>query len=222
MLMLTLEKVTKVYQHQRGVITVLKDLDFTVKTSEKVAILGPSGSGKSTLLSLLSGLDRPTQGSVKLLDQDLGVLDEKQVTKLRAKTIGIVFQQFHLMSHLTALENVALPLRILRREAPYEKATKALEQVGLGSRLNHFPHQMSGGECQRTALARAIVTEPPLILADEPSGNLDSQTGEFVMKILFDLVSQTKSTLILVTHNEALSQWCSRRLLLKGGTLHAV
>lgn len=220
--MLTLEKVTKVYEHQRGVITVLQDLDFAVRPAEKVAILGPSGSGKSTLLSLLSGLDRPTQGTVKLLDQDLGAMEEKQVTKLRAKTIGIVFQQFHLMSHLTALENVALPLRILRRTTPYEKATQALEQVGLGSRLNHFPHQMSGGECQRTALARAIVTEPPLILADEPSGNLDSQTGDFVMKILFDLVSQTKSTLILVTHNEALSQWCSRRLLLKGGKLHEV
>jgi putative ABC transport system ATP-binding protein len=126
------------------------------------------------------------------------------------------------MSHLTAQENVALPLRIMEVDAPYPKAQAALEKVGLGSRLDHFPHQMSGGECQRTAIARAMVGEPALILADEPSGNLDSVTGDSVMKTLFEMVDQTKSTLVLVTHNEALAKWCSRRLLLKGGKLHAI
>ena len=218
--MLELKGIHKSYQHQRGPVPVLRDLDFSVKKGEKVAILGPSGSGKSTLLSLLSGLDQPTGGKILLNGQDLAHLGERALTQLRAENLGIVFQQFHLMSHLTALENVALPLRILRRDEPFARAERALARVGLEGRLDHFPHQMSGGECQRTAIARAMVAEPPLILADEPSGNLDGRTGDAVMKILFDCVNDTQSTLILVTHNETLATWCSRRLLLKGGQLH--
>lgn len=218
--MLQLKGIQKSYQHERGPVPVLSMLEFSVKPGEKVAILGPSGSGKSTLLSLLAGLDQPTSGQVLLRGQDLSLLSEKALTHLRAETLGIVFQQFHLMSHLTALENVALPLRILRRQNPFAQAQKALERVGLKDRLDHFPHQMSGGECQRTAIARAMVAEPPLILADEPSGNLDSKTGDSVMKILFDCVTEAKSTLILVTHNESLAAWCSRKLILRGGQLH--
>jgi putative ABC transport system ATP-binding protein len=218
--MLELHDIYKSYQHQRGAVPVLSGLHFSVKNGEKVAILGPSGSGKSTLLSLLAGLDQPNSGRILLKGHDLGKMDERTLTQLRAENLGIVFQQFHLMSHLTALENVALPLRILGKGEAFARAERALERVGLKARLDHFPHEMSGGECQRTAIARAMVAEPPLILADEPSGNLDTRTGDSVMKILFDCVSETKSTLILVTHNEHLASWCSRKLLLKGGQLH--
>ena len=218
--MLQLEKISKVYPHGSGTIEVLKDLSVSIKKGERIAILGPSGSGKSTLLALLGGLDRPTTGRLLLDGQDLGVCGEEELTALRAKKISIVFQQFHLMAHLTALENVSLPLKILKRPHPSETAAEALTKVGLGSRLDHFPHELSGGECQRTAIARALVTRPSLLLADEPSGNLDVATGDQVMKLLFELVEQAGTTLVLVTHNATLADWCDRKLLLKDGTLH--
>ena len=217
--MLKLTGLSKSYPHSSGPIAVLTGIDAEVKTGERVAVLGPSGSGKSTLLALLSGLDQPTSGTIELAGTVLGSLSERQLTSYRARYLGIVFQQFHLMAHLSALENVMLPLRIAGLHDVGPRATEALNDVGLGHRLSHRPQQLSGGECQRVAIARAIVGEPALILADEPSGNLDSKTGEQVMTLLFDLVRQRHSTLVLVTHNEHLASWCDRRLLLNGGRL---
>lgn len=218
--MLQLRDVCKSYAHGSGTIDVLHHLHLDIQKGERVAILGPSGSGKSTLLALLGGLDRPTSGQLLLDGHDLSHSSEEALTRLRARMISIVFQQFHLMSHLTALENVSLPLKILRRPDPTKTAAAALSQVGLGARLGHFPHEMSGGECQRTAIARAMVTRPSLLLADEPSGNLDTATGDQVMKLLFELVASSGTTLVLVTHNATLAAWCDRKLLLKGGQLH--
>jgi len=217
--MLEAQAVSKYYPHSGGKIDVLNELTFKVHDGEKVAIIGPSGSGKSTLLSLLAGLDRPNSGSIKVNNDDIAVMTEQEVTAFRAKNIGIVFQQFHLMSHFTALENVALPLQIAGNQSPWEAAEEALKAVGLGSRLRHFPFQMSGGECQRVAIARAMVSRPPLILADEPSGNLDMNTGNQVMDLLFDVLKESSASLILVTHNEDLAKKCDRVLSLKAGKL---
>lgn len=217
--LLHLHNLQKSYQHPAGSIVVLNGVNAEVNAGETVAILGPSGSGKSTLLSLLAGLDRPSAGHIKLLGDDIGKMPEKQLATFRARHLGIVFQQFHLMSHLSARENVALPLKIAGKRDAADKAAEALAAVGLGHRMAHFPHELSGGECQRVAIARALIGRPPLILADEPSGNLDTKTGEQVMRLLFNLVREHKSTLILVTHNEDLSRWCDRRLTLQQGTL---
>jgi putative ABC transport system ATP-binding protein len=216
---LALKGLSKSYDHPAGPVPVLTDLSATVSKGERVAVIGPSGSGKSTLLSLLAGLDRPTAGQILLLSQDIGRMSERELTQFRARHLGIVFQQFHLMSHLTAAENVALPLRIAGDGEATEKAAASLDRVGLGQRLKHFPHELSGGECQRVAIARAMIGRPPLILADEPSGNLDARTGQQVMRMLFDLVQAEGATLILVTHNEELARWCDRRLTLSQGRL---
>jgi putative ABC transport system ATP-binding protein len=226
--MLRLSGIRKSYAHPAGEVQVLTDVNAEVRCQQRVAIVGPSGSGKSTLLALLAGLDRPTGGRIELDGRDLGPLSERELTAFRARTLGIVFQQFHLMAHLTAQENVALPLRIAARDgggsakAAAAKAAEALAQVGLGHRLTHAPHELSGGECQRVAIARALVGEPPVLLADEPSGNLDTKTGEQVMSLLFELVAARGSTLVLVTHNEELAGRCDRRLVLGGGRLTEV
>lgn len=217
--MLEAKSVAKFYAHSGGLINVLNDLSFSVKSREKVAIIGPSGSGKSTLLSLLAGLDRPDQGSIVINSSDIAGMSEQEVTDFRAKNIGIVFQQFHLMSHFTALENIALPLQIAGRQDPWGPAEEALKAVGLGERMGHFPFQLSGGESQRVAIARAIVGRPPLILADEPSGNLDTATGNQVMDLLFAVIAESSASLILVTHNEDLAKKCDRVLSLRGGKL---
>lgn len=198
-------------------IQVLKDLNLQMERGDTLAILGQSGSGKSTLLTLLAGLDGPTSGSIVLNDQDMQQLSEEQLSKFRAQNIGIIFQQFHLMSHLTALENVSLPLDLFRDKAAATKANEALEQVGLGKRKDHFPHQMSGGECQRVAIARAMVVRPSILLADEPTGNLDSSTGAYVSDMIFDLVKEHQMTLLFVTHNEQLAKRCNREQRLQGG-----
>lgn len=216
---LSLIDIDKSFEHPSGQIKVLKQCQLEVQQGETLAILGPSGSGKSTLLSILAGLDRPSSGRVEVMGQDLGTMSEAQLTQHRAQYMGIVFQQFHLMQHLTALENVALPLEILKRHEAQNLAQQALASVGLDHRLQHHPHECSGGECQRMAIARAIAVSPNIILADEPSGNLDEQTGEQVMQLLFDLVEQTKATLILVTHNKELAQQCQRQLTLSQGKL---
>ncbi len=198
-------------------VEVLKDLNMSMEAGETVAILGQSGSGKSTLLTLLAGLDNPSSGEILLNEQNMQSLNEEELSKFRALNIGIIFQQFHLMSHLTALENVSLPLDLFKDDASTDKAKEALEQVGLGHRIDHFPHQLSGGECQRVAIARAMVVRPSILLADEPTGNLDNSTGELISDMIFDLVSKHNMTLLFVTHNEELALRCGRQLRLQGG-----
>ena len=213
------ENVKKSYTHSGTLVDILRGVNTTIKSGETVAILGPSGSGKSTLLALLAGLDSPTSGHVYLDGVQIDSLGEKERTAFRGSHLGIVFQQFHLMTHMSALENVALPLRLLGREEVGLKAARALEAVGLGKRGSHLPKELSGGECQRVAIARAMVTRPAVLLADEPSGNLDLRTGASVMDLLFKQTAEIRSTLILVTHDPNLAQRCQRQLLLKDGLL---
>lgn len=202
-----------------GDIDILKNLELSVPLNRIVAILGPSGAGKSTLLSLLAGLDRPTSGSVEIFGETVSTMSERRLSQFRAGKVGFVFQQFHLMGQLTALENVALPLQIRGDSEAFEKAEQALAHVGLAHRLKHLPHQLSGGECQRVAIARAFVVEPPLIFADEPSGNLDTKTGTPIMELLFDMTRRAQKNLLLVTHNEDLARLCQERFLLVDGKL---
>lgn len=209
--------VSKSYFQGEREVPVLKDLNLEVQEGETVAIVGPSGSGKSTLLGLLAGLDRPSSGTLSIKGQDLARLSLSELATFRARHIGIVFQQFHLLPHLTALENVELPLQIQGKTSSSSLAKELLNQVGLSHRLDHFPSEMSGGENQRVALARALVVEPSIVLADEPSGNLDEATSETVMNLLFELVKRHKSTLLLVTHNLELAERCGRQMNLKGG-----
>ena len=219
-ILLRLNQVSKSFEQGRQKIEVLDHLDFIVERGETVSILGQSGSGKSTLLSLLAGLDHPDEGTVEVKGEDLAKLSQDQLSKFRSKNLGIVFQQYHLMSNLTALENVGIPLELQEKSDFTEPAMLALDQVGLSDRLNHFPSQLSGGECQRVALARAIVSEPSFILADEPSGNLDRKTGGEIMDLLFRLCREKEQSLILVTHNQELAQSCDRSLVLSDGHLN--
>lgn len=218
---------SKTYSQADTPIEVLKGLELKVKEGETIAILGQSGSGKSTFLSLLAGLDRPTQGTVTLAGQSIFDLNERDLARFRSKNLGIVFQQFHLMSYLTALENVSLPLEIAQntRQAirslpgPATQAREALKKVGLTHRLHHLPQHLSGGEKQRVAIARALIVEPKLLLADEPSGSLDPKTGEEVMEVLFQQARSFRMAMILVTHNSSLAQKCDRQLRLLDGKL---
>lgn len=203
-------------------IHVLKDLALDVHAGESVAIVGPSGCGKSTLLSLLAGLDRSSMGSIEVMGRDMSQLNESQLAVFRGKHLGIVFQQFHLMPSLTAIENVSLPLEIAGDSAAHTKSLEGLMAVELGHRLTHLPKNLSGGECQRVAIARALVTRPSLLLADEPSGNLDPQTGAQITDLLFDIAARHKMTMILVTHNMELARRCNRQLMMKSGLLTAV
>jgi putative ABC transport system ATP-binding protein len=220
---LTLEvnHLRKSFRQGETEITVIHDLALSVGKGETLAILGKSGSGKSTLLSLLSGLDSPDGGEVLLEGVDIAHLPEEKLLKIRNEKIGIVFQQFHLFPELTALENAAIPLELRGDPEAEAKARAALEAVGLGHRLEHTPDRLSGGEKQRVAIARAFVGEPALLLADEPSGNLDAKTGEEVMDLLFDRVRERGMTLILVTHDEALAGRCARRVVLDRGVIGA-
>jgi len=218
-MILQARNLSKHYDQAGSRIEILKDLSLEVTAGETVAILGESGSGKSTLLSLLAGLDRPDRGEIILGGTNLNDLDEDGLSAFRGRELGIVFQQFHLMSTLSALENISLPLEIAGDAKAQSKAREALMAVGLSHRATHLPHQMSGGECQRVAIARAFVTNPRLLLADEPSGNLDTETGDSVMKLLFDLVKSRGMTLVLVTHNQPLADRCQRRVRLRDGKL---
>ena len=200
-------------------LTILEDIGFRIAPGEAVAIVGASGSGKSTLLSLLAGLDAPTSGSVSLGEVRLSALDEDGRAKLRGERIGFVFQSFQLLPALTALENVMLPLE-LRGDRDAETPARAiLARVGLAERLDHYPKQLSGGEQQRVALARAFVTRPALLFADEPTGNLDTATGQAIIDLLFELNQQLGTTLVLVTHDEQLAARCGRTLRLVAGRL---
>lgn len=195
-------------------ISAVKNISFSMNEKETLAIVGPSGSGKTTLLCLLSGLEQPTQGSIDVQGQCLTSMTERELSAFRAKNMGIVFQQFHLMPHLTAEENVRLPLEISGQKRVQEKTHQALENVDLLNRKNHMPHELSGGENQRVAIARAIVVQPKILFADEPSGNLDTATGIKIMDLLFSLVQDHSMTMILVTHDEKLASRCERCLKL--------
>jgi putative ABC transport system ATP-binding protein len=198
-------------------IEVLKGIKAEIQNGEIVAIVGQSGSGKSTLLSLMAGLDQATSGDIIIDGQKLSTLPEADLTAFRGQKIGIVFQQFHLLQHLTALENVRLPLEILGNPGQEDLAKKVLADMGLSHRLNHFPKQLSGGECQRVAIARALVVQPKILLADEPSGNLDTNTGDQVMETFFKVIREHRVTTILVTHSMELASRCDRQLVLKQG-----
>lgn len=200
-------------------LTILQDINFTVQAGESIAILGASGSGKSTLLGLLAGLDNPSKGQVQIEGRNLFDLDEDKRAALRAKKMGFVFQNFQLLSALTALENVMLPLELSDSINAEEKALMWLNHVGLGQRVKHTPRQLSGGEQQRVALARAFAQEAPIILADEPTGSLDTHTGEAIANLMFKLNTERKTTLILATHDFALASRCKRRLSINGGVL---
>jgi len=218
---LRLSDVKKSYQQGQQKLEILRGLNLEIKKAEVLAILGQSGSGKSTLLTLLAGLDTPDSGEIEISGSIISKLNQAQRTEFRGKKIGIVFQQFHLLSHLKALENVALPLEIAGDPEAIGKAKLMLEQVGLSHRSSHFPSQLSGGECQRVAIARALVTRPEILLADEPSGNLDVKTGEIVMKVFMDTVRKNNITTILVTHSIELANLCDRKLNLINGVLQS-
>ena len=202
-----------------GSLSILEGLDLQVMAGEAVAILGASGSGKSTLLGLLAGLDQATQGEVHLFGQSLEGLDEDARARLRAGQVGFVFQNFQLLPTLTALENILLPLELVGTDNPQQQALQALDQVGLSKRAEHYPRQLSGGEQQRIAIARAIASGPKILFADEPTGNLDQHTGAQIIELLLSLRKQIGVALILVTHDAALAERCDRRLLLDQGRL---
>jgi len=198
-------------------LTILDDVSLAVGAGETVAVVGASGAGKSTLLALLAGLDEPTAGSVWLEGTELSALDEDGRAAARARHVGFVFQSFHLVPSLTALENVMLPLELAGRSDARTGARAALTQVGLGPRLGHYPRQLSGGEQQRVAIARAFVTRPAVLFADEPTGNLDARTGHRVMELLFDLNAANGTTLVLVTHDREIAARCGRLIELDAG-----
>jgi putative ABC transport system ATP-binding protein len=214
-----LQKLSFSYTLQESTLDVLLDVDLTLNQGETAAILGPSGSGKTSLLLLLAGLEQPKSGSILLDNKDLSSLDADELADIRRDSLGIVFQSFHLVPSLTALGNVMLPLEIAERDNAREIATTMLERVGLAERAGHYPTQLSGGEQQRVAIARALVHKPRLLLADEPTGNLDAKTGERVIELLFGLNRESGSTMILVTHDEAVAAQCQRVFRLQQGKL---
>ena len=217
--MISVSQVSKTVSDASGPLSILRDIDFSVGVGETVAILGASGSGKSTLLSIMAGLDTPSQGRVELAGQDIFAMSEDARAAWRGNHLGFVFQNFQLMGHLTALENVMLPLELAGTSNATNLAKSILTQVGLAERLRHFPKVMSGGEQQRVALARAFVVEPQLLLADEPTGSLDAQTGESIMNLMLEMNKARGTTLILVTHDQKLAQRCDRTLTLEAGRL---
>lgn len=221
-MILELKDIAKSYVTTNENLSVLKHVNLKLELGDIVAILGQSGSGKSTLLSILGGLDQADHGDLLFLENKFSQLDENALTELRSKNIGIVFQHFYLVPYLSAVENVMLPLEILGEQNIYERAVHALTSVGLKHRLTHMPHELSGGEAQRVAIARAMIHRPKLILADEPSGNLDTKTGEEVMNLLFNLVEQEKMTMILVTHNIDLAKKCKKVFNLENGILSEI
>lgn len=202
-----------------GPVEILRRLSLSIARGETVSVVGPSGSGKTSMMMVIAGLERPSAGRVEVAGTDLGPLDEDALALFRRRAVGIVFQAFHLIPTMTALENVAVPLELAGRGDAFERAADCLGQVGLDHRVAHYPGQLSGGEQQRVALARAFAPEPDLLLADEPTGNLDGETGDHVMDLLFDLRDQYGATLLLITHNPDLSARCARRIELVDGRI---
>ncbi|WP_217473817.1 ABC transporter ATP-binding protein [Stutzerimonas stutzeri] len=214
---LNARNLSKAVPSAEGELVILDDVSLSVNKGESLAIVGTSGSGKSTLLGLLAGLDLPSTGEVHLAGHLLGTLDEDERARVRAEHVGFVFQSFQLLDSLNALENVMLPLELHGRRDAQAKASELLGRVGLGARLHHYPRQLSGGEQQRVAVARAFAAEPEILFADEPTGNLDSHTGAHIIELLFELNRERGTTLVLVTHDERLAQRCEHLLRLEGG-----
>ena len=202
-----------------GRVEILHDISLRVEKGETLGMVGPSGSGKSSLLMLMGGLERATGGTIEAMGQELGALDEDALARLRRDHMGVVFQSFHLIPTMTALENVATPLELAGHRDAFERARAELEAVGLSDRADHFPRQMSGGEQQRVALARAVAPRPDILLADEPTGNLDQANGEAIMDLLFDLRDRHDATLVLVTHSNELARRCDRIVRLRDGRI---
>jgi len=218
-IVLEAQDLTRKVSSPEGELTIVDRVSLQIAAGESVALVGASGAGKSTLLALLAGLDLPTSGSVRIDGNELGALDEDSRARLRADRVGFVFQAFHLVPSLTAMENVMLPLELNgRRDAPAQ-ARAILQRVGLAERSGHYPRQLSGGEQQRVALARATVTRPAVLFADEPTGNLDTTTGESICQLLFDLNREIHTTLLLVTHDKHLASRCGRTLTMSAGRL---
>jgi putative ABC transport system ATP-binding protein len=205
------------YNNNYGKINILKGINLQILSGEAVALVGPSGSGKSSLLMVIAGLEQASEGKIKIFDKDITQMNENQLALFRGKSMGVIFQSFHLIPTMTSLENVTTPLDIQGYEGANKKALEVLELVGLLDKRNNYPAQLSGGEQQRVALARAVVGNPKILLADEPTGNLDSQSGELVSKMLFDLKDNFGATLLIVTHSDSLADKCDRQIFLKDG-----
>ena len=216
---LNVKNLEKTYFSGSKSLSILNDISFSVEAQETFAIVGPSGSGKTTLLGLCAGLDQPNSGTLELCGTDISKLSEDERAELRNQKVGFIFQDFQLLPTLTALENVAVPLELQGDKHATTKATVLLEKVGLGNRLGHYPSQLSGGEQQRVALARAFSNKPDILFADEPTGNLDTETGEKVVQLLFDLNKEIGTTLVIVTHDIELAQKTNHILKLKGGSI---
>ncbi|MGB5258208.1 MAG: ATP-binding cassette domain-containing protein [Woeseiaceae bacterium] len=212
-------QLSKQVSSPEGTLTILSDVSFQIVTGESVAVVGPSGAGKSTLLALLAGLDLPSSGHVLLNGSNLSELDEDGRAGVRAESVGFIFQSFHLVPSLNALENVMLPLELAGHRDARAPARQIIDQVGLGDRWSHYPSQLSGGEKQRVAVARAFATEPAVLFADEPTGNLDSRTGANIMELMFELNRNSSTTLVLVTHDSSLAERCDRIISLDAGRL---
>lgn len=218
---LALDNVALTLAGNAGPVRILRGISLKVQRGESLGLIGPSGSGKSSLLMIMGGLERATTGAVRALDHDLTAMDEDQLARFRRDHMGVVFQSFHLIPTMTALENVALPLELGGVEDAFGRAQAELETVGLGARMDHYPSQMSGGEQQRVALARAAAPRPAILLADEPTGNLDGKNGAAIMDLLFGLRDRHDATLIMVTHAPELAERCSRIIRLKDGEIDA-
>lgn len=202
-----------------GNVNILRGIDLSIAAGETVGVIGPSGSGKSTMMMVIAGLERLTGGTVAVAGQDLSALDEDALARFRRTQVGIVFQAFHLIPTMSALENVAVPLEFAGKADAFDVARESLETVGLGHRLDHYPSQLSGGEQQRVAIARAFAPQPNLLLADEPTGNLDGETGASIIETLFDLSARRKTTLLLITHDPAIAARCGRVVHLRDGQI---
>jgi putative ABC transport system ATP-binding protein len=218
---ITLQGVHLTLHSRAGSVPILRGVDLTVGSGETIGVVGPSGSGKSTLLMVMTGLDKATDGVVNIAGHDFMALGEDALARVRGENIGIVFQSFHLVPTLSALENVALPLEFLGRPDAEARAADVLASVGLGHRLTHFPAQLSGGEQQRVAIARALASNPKILFADEPTGNLDAKTGEQIMDLLFSLHQRTGATLVLITHDQRLAARCGRIVTIRDGKVEA-